>query len=117
MKTEIIWEEDTLTPGMAEFTIVANEAIQLLVEDLARRMQDYAQANAIWEDRTGEARKGLTAEAETSETISSITLYHTQTYGIWLEVRWSGRYAIIIPTIEHFGPILMTELDGLMGVL
>ena len=23
-------------------------------------------------------------------------------YGIWLEVRWGGRFAIIVPTIEHF---------------
>jgi len=33
-------------------------------------------------------------------------VYHTMPYGLWLEVRWSGRYAIIGPTMLHIAPQL-----------
>jgi hypothetical protein len=39
-----------------------------------------------------------------------IDLFHTVEYGIWLEIRWDGRFAIIQPTLEHFGPEVMGSL-------
>jgi hypothetical protein len=77
----------------------------------AVRVQEYAQENAPWADRTGEARQGLKAIGEQRLTTYSIILFHTVDYGIWLEVRWDGRFAIIIPTIEVMGPELMSELS------
>jgi hypothetical protein len=77
----------------------------------AREVEQYAKANAPWENRTGDAREGLTAKGEQRLTSYIITLYHTVDYGIWLEVRWDGKYAIIIPTIEHMGHELMHRLD------
>ena len=35
-----------------------------------------------------------------------LTVYHTMPYGLWLEVRWSGRYAIIGPTMVDIAPQL-----------
>jgi hypothetical protein len=35
---------------------------------------------------------------------------HSVSYGIWLEVRFSGKYAIIKPTIDYIGPILMDRI-------
>jgi len=46
-----------------------------------------------------------------------MVLYHTVEYGIWLEIRWNGQYAIIIPTIEHMGPVIMAELESLFSIL
>ena len=77
----------------------------------AQKVQDYAQENAPWDDRTGDARQGLQAKGFQRLTSYTIVLYHTVDYGIWLEVRWDGRYAIILPTIEHMGHELMDRLD------
>jgi hypothetical protein len=81
-------------------------------------VQEYARSHAPWEDRTGDARDGLTAEGDFSFVSYTITLYHTVDYGIWLETRWHGKYAIILPTIEVMGPRFMAELAAaeVMGV-
>lgn len=111
MRTKIHWYSDSLTPGMLAFPLVVDEGIEELLERLASDMEAYAKANAPWEDETGEARDGLTAEVVDGGPFSnSVVLYHTVDYGIWLEVRWNGRYAIILPTIEHFGPQIMGAL-------
>jgi hypothetical protein len=77
----------------------------------AAEVQAYAREHAPWEDRTGDARQGLTAEGRQRLTSYTVVLYHTVDYGIWLETRWDGRYAIIIPTILHMGHELMDRLD------
>jgi hypothetical protein len=85
--------------------------LAVYTKGFAREVQDYAQQNAPWEDRTGEARRGLTAIGEQRLTKYTITLFHTVSYGIWLEVRWDGRFAIIVPTIEVMGPRFMETLE------
>jgi hypothetical protein len=77
----------------------------------AKEVEAYAKEHAPWHDRTGDARSGLTATAEQRLVRYTITLYHTVDYGIWLEVRWNGKYAIILPTIEHMGHVLMERLS------
>lgn len=118
MKGGIRWYSDTLTPRAAGFMVAVVAGVDEILDQLAQQVQDYAQANAPWEDRTGAARDGLTAEHVSDGLFrDAIVLYHTVDYGIWLEVRWSGQYAIIIPTIEHMGPVVMGELEGLFGVM
>lgn len=69
-------------------------------ETAAREVEAYAKANAIWSDRTGQARAGLRAWADHYENVVSVTLSHGVDYGYWLEVIQNGRFAIIRPTIE-----------------
>jgi len=71
------------------------------------------QAHASWTDRTGEARKGLFGEAGQDGDSFFIRLSHGPDieYGIWLENRWNGRYAIVIPTTE----IMTQRLPELMA--
>jgi hypothetical protein len=33
---------------------------------------------------------------------------------VFLEARWSGRYAIIQPTLDHMGPIVMRSFNRLL---
>ena len=65
-------------------------------------VEGYAQANAPWDDRTGEARANLTAEVTTEGDSVLLILSHGVDYGQWLETIQSGRLAIIMPTLEHF---------------
>lgn len=68
----------------------------------AARAEAFARVNAVWTDRTGNARQGLAAEADLSQTGSgrwAIVIYHQVNYGIWLETRFGGRYAIIDRTV------------------
>lgn len=115
-KAGVNWYHDTLTPTLAKFSVTANVAIKAAAERLADEMKEWAQANAPWNDRTGDARAGLDTDVDSQGFRQTIYLYHTVEYGLWLEVRWNGRYAIIIPTLEHFDRSrVWTHFGGVMG--
>jgi hypothetical protein len=94
----------------ARFTMHLAAGLWAYTKGFAARVEQYAKENAPWDDRTGDARMGLTAIGEQRLVYYSITLFHTVEYGLWLEVRWDGKYAIIVPTLEVMGPRLMEEL-------
>lgn len=76
------------------------------------KAKTYMQTEASWIDRTGNARNGLSANTGWKPKKShTITLFHRMPYGIFLETRWAGRYAIILPTIQKFGPDTMRLLE------
>jgi len=74
----------------------------------ANAMQRFAQQNAPWTDRTGEARKNLRGYAGLGRNgqcwCAAIEHGPAIDYGVWLETRWNGRYAIVAPTQEAFAP-------------
>lgn len=72
---------------------------------------------APWKDRTGNARATLNAKAKHDKTQHILTLFGGVPYQIWLEIRWSGRWAIITPQVPIQGQKLMKRLDGLMARL
>jgi hypothetical protein len=67
-------------------------------------------SNAKWTDRTGNARQGLNADVQVSTNNVAIVLYHTVPYGVFLEVRWGGRYAIILPAMQYGGPLFVAAI-------
>jgi len=112
----ITWKDD-LTPNMAVFGPALLKAINTVMFANAPRVQSYARHNAPWTDRTGNARNGLFAKSRKSGSTYAIDLYHTVPYGIWLEVRWSGRYQIIRPTIDIEGTRIMSQIKGIIATL
>ena len=118
MKGGVHWYYNSLIPRGLAFPVVADQAIEELLEVAAEAVQQYAQENAPWEDQSGDARGGLTAEYVDGGLFQhEIVLYHTAEYGIWLEIRWNGRYAIIMPTIERMGPVVMGALSNMSGAM
>lgn len=107
---QFFWVTNTLTPTMLGLHLAIEAAIEKQLHEMAERMEMYMKANAPWEDRSGDARSGLTAQAERINGQPGIVLYHTVDYGIWLEIRWGGEYAIIQPTIEHFQGEIMSGI-------
>lgn len=102
---------DSLTPGIIAYEAALIVTIHEVMREYAKEMEDYAKSNAPWEDRTGDARDGLTATVEEHPIHPTIYLYHTVSYGLWLEIRWNGLYAVIMPTIEDMGPGLIRRLE------
>lgn len=106
---------DTLSQGIANFAFKTGNGMGEIANDFADQLVSYAVANAPWEDRSGDARAGLQAAVTLENESLEIDLYHTIDYGLWLEVRWGGKYAIIIPTVEAMGPKLLAKMDNLLG--
>jgi hypothetical protein len=90
-------------------------AIHVLFQYEARNVESYMRSNAPWQDQTGNARNGLSARPFQTATNVGIDLFHTVPYGIWLETRFSGQYAIIVPTINAKAPEIMSSVRGLLG--
>lgn len=91
------------------------DQIMSVMQYYAPQIESHAKANAPWSDQTGNARNGLAARAGREGDSFYIVLYHQVPYGIWLEVKYDGRNAIIMPTLDEFLPKVQSGLDGIMG--
>lgn len=93
--------KDSLTPSLRKLLPTIDAAVDLTFDAMAARAASMMRENAPWTDRTGNARAGLKAVHESEPMVEHrLVLLHSMPYGIWLEVRWSGRYAIIGPTMQ-----------------
>lgn len=102
---------DSLTPNLKALLPRVDAAVDIVFDYFEAQASSYARENAPWVDRTGNARNGLAAKHVATPMVEHVlVIYHTMPYGIWLEVRWSGRYAIIGPTMVHIAPLLATTL-------
>lgn len=77
----------------------------------------YMKTNAPWTDRTGNARSGLGVTVFKRAGSWVMNLFGRANYQIWLEVKNGGKYAIITPTIQMWGPRVMSNLRGLVDRL
>lgn len=100
---------DGIGPVLDVLAATAAEKVALTMEAGADRIQNYAQTNAPWSDRTGEARNGLTAEVYLDGGEVVLELYHQAEHGKWLELIQDGNFAIIMPTLEALGPEVLAE--------
>lgn len=79
----------------------------------ATEIKAYMKKNRPWTDRTGEAKRrlGTAVDYTAGDKEITIALYHGVNYGISLELKHECRYAIIKPTIQHYSPIIMNDLQ------
>ena len=103
-----------LRPGVEGFGARLNVVLKGFFEYQESKVQDYMRTKAPWTDRTANARQGLFARAYQREGAHGIVCYHTMPYGIWLEVKNEGQYAIIVPTIQAEGRRIMGQMNKLM---
>jgi hypothetical protein len=102
----IEWSGD-LTARVNQFGPKVKRAMTVAAKKVAPEAESYMRSNATWNDQSGDARRGLSTEVEVNTNNVVVYLYHTVPYGPWLELRWSGKYQIINPTIEVFAPQLI----------
>jgi hypothetical protein len=109
----VTWENKALVNQLRTFNARADRAITATMGFYATRAVQHARQNAPWTDRTANARNGLFARAERDVPNYRIIVGHGVDYGIWLETRWSGRYAIIRPTVDVIAPQVMVTVSKL----
>lgn len=106
-----VFNFDTLTPSLKELLPKVDAAVDLVFDHYEPIAETYARTNAPWQDNTGNARNGLFAQHDkTPMVVHSLTVYGTMPYTFWLEVRWSGKYAIIGPTLFNIAPDLSAAI-------
>lgn len=104
---------DSLTPNLRRLLPAIDAGVDLAFDTMVPVAETYMRFNAKWTDRTGNARNGLRATHVANPMVRhELIVFHTMPYGIWLEVRWSGKYAIIAPTLQVIGPDLMRRVQA-----
>lgn len=76
--------------------------LESVSSDYAKAMQVYAKANRPWTDRTGNARRGLFGYVLSEPTRIRTRIAHQVHYGVYLELGFQGRFAILQPTVSHY---------------
>jgi hypothetical protein len=102
---------DSLTPGLAAYGAYMMKQVHAAMRAWGADAVDRMKADAPWEDRTGDARRGLGWSLDEDMVRPTLYLFHSVRYGVYLEVRWNGRYAIVLPTMESFGPELINYIE------
>ena len=109
--TKGVFNYDTLTPNMRRLLPAIDAAVDLVFDAMEGRAESKMRQGAPWTDRTGNARNGLRAKHESTPMVEHVlTLFHSMPYGFWLEVRFSGRYAIIGPVMLDIAPELTKNI-------
>jgi hypothetical protein len=101
------WEGDLNEQRIQQIGPTIKRAMVAAAGRTAPQAEAWMKSNARWTDRTGNARNGLTARSVVSTNSVKVVLSHSVPYGIWLEVRWDGKYAIIEPAIQEWAPRMM----------
>lgn len=110
---KLVWK-DGLTGALKTGAKQTKEAAWVTAQYMAPRVEAHMKTSAPWTDRTSNARNGLAARAYREADEIGIVLYHQVPYGIYLETRFDGRYAVIAPTMEEMGPEVMRMFDRLL---
>ncbi|HHY95087.1 MAG TPA: HK97 gp10 family phage protein [Firmicutes bacterium] len=95
---------DEVVRNLRDWAERRRAAVVALAQDWAGELEARAKKNAPWKDRTGNARNGLTGGVLLGRNEVKITLAHSVSYGVFLELARDGRYAILKPTLDAAVP-------------
>ena len=124
----IVWQ---VTPDQAFTELVdayeneIHDAIKQIADRYAPDIEAWMKSNAPWTDRTSNARQSLKAEVLEDFAFNLVTIFLSYgatigsselgelDYGIFLELSNGGRYAIISPALDEFGPKIWADVQRL----
>lgn len=113
MKGQFYWVEPPNGALYREYIARVKSAMLVRAQLFSAEMRRSAQVNRRWIDRTGHARARLMAKAQWEGTKLVFYLFHQMFYGIFLELRFQGRYRILMPTLKAFFNRILQGLQAI----
>lgn len=118
MNTEIKIDMSKLASGVANFEKKMQIGLQMYLAAQAVALEGEMKQGAPWTNRSGDARRRLTASVERPAPASfRIKLAHGVRYGVWLELAKEKKYAIIGPVIAEKSAAIFKGLETLVKKL
>jgi hypothetical protein len=118
MGKAFVWETDPETAFVElgqEYVTAIHAGIFAIAQSYTPEIENWMKANAVWTDRTGNARQGLWSDAEQIVNQSVEVIFsHGVDYGKWLELIQAGKYAIIAPALDYFAPKMWADIVRLL---
>lgn len=108
-KAGLVWEADPskIVSNLAGATQKAQFYLSRTTEYYSLHAETYAKTKAPWTDRSTNARSGLTTtwsgNISSSGARFQIDVFHRVPYGIWLEIKYNGKFSIINKTVNIEG--------------
>jgi len=97
-----------LLNGLMAIGVEIAQRIRSGTMQVAGQMETYAKQNAPWTDCTGNARRTMEGFAEWGEeNCILVGVAGHMPYSPDLEVMYGRRYAILVPTLDHFAPTIL----------
>lgn len=115
MANEFSVKVDVSGVDIERFGRMTKKAIIKYMQGQCDELEAYMKKNAKWNDRTGNARRGLKADLEENDNYVKIELKHTVDYGVYLEYAMETRYSILEPTSRIRGPYVIRGLQNLIN--
>lgn len=119
MASRIIWNippQDYFARLFDNYTQAVRRAVIAIMTKRAAEIEAWMKVNAIWIDRTGNARQTLWAEPFVELATIGVVFGHGMEYGWkYLEFIKAGKYSIIMPALDHWTPIIIDDMKKLMG--
>ena len=115
----VTWEvppEQAFEELATEYASAIHRGVVAICQRWAPEIANWMKANAPWTDRTGNARQALYTEVnEVVNSMVELIAGHGVEYGLWLEVRWAGRFAIVNPALDFFAPKIWADVRRLLA--
>lgn len=111
-------------PGAAAYVEAIRRGVRAIADRYAPEIEAWMKSSAPWTDRTSNARQTLTAVVEyVALDMVAVVLAHGVEYGVYLEgytpegreTMQGGKYAIIAPTIDEFGPRIWADVVAMLS--
>jgi hypothetical protein len=121
VQTGFRWErppEQALSELTEAYVSAIHRGVHRIAQAYAPDIEDWMKdpAHAIWKDRSGNARQTLYTEVrQVVESMVELILSHGVEYGVYLELNNAGKYAVIDPAIDHWAPILWSEIVRMLS--
>jgi hypothetical protein len=104
-------------PPLAEAQARAmHRGVRALADAYAPQIEVWMKQEAPWTDRTGNARQTLFGEVqEVVNQMVAVVIGHGVDYGIYLELKNAGRYAIVNPALDFWAPRLWADVVAMLS--
>lgn len=111
------WKSTSLQGNVKAMGPKVDRALAAAIEYAATRSESWMKQNASWQDQTANARNSLHTLPFHEGKTHGYHLAHGMPYGIWLEVRWDGRYGVIPQATQEGGMMVMSLMTKLLAGL
>lgn len=111
--------ERVFGPGYSDYVHTKFLTGRRVAEARAEEAKQWMKDNAPWQDVTGDARRGLDVDVVQEDRIFAQLIFHHDyklNYPIYLELANQGRFAIIAPAIDYWGPRLWRDVQSIMNL-
>lgn len=113
-RIKVDFDDSNLRKNVKSFSDRLNRNVAATMDYNAGYATRWLKTNAPWTDDTSAARTGLVALPFSIGTTHELLMAYSVSYGIWLEVANSGKYAVITPAMRIVGAKIMNDMQNLI---